>query len=103
MINPSRSVKVQGFLAALRTDEPASEGPCNCGQEQRPVQQQVPEATPYPVRVLVAVDQSDPGKWAVRVGERLARAVRGEVVLLHVINQLSSSLPEMSMTWEIER
>ena len=107
MINPSRSIEVQGFLAALRTEEPVAEGSFNCGGKNLLTQPQdcrAAQCESDPVaRVLVAVDQSDPGKWAVRVGERLAKAVRGEVVLLHVINPLSSIPPEMSLSWEIER
>jgi len=107
MINPPRSVEVQGFLAALRAEGAASEGPCNCGRESCLTPQQAPGSAHSEscaaVRVLVAVDASEPAKWAVRVGERLAKAVGGEVVLLHVINPLSSIPPEMAVTWEIER
>ena len=107
MINPSRSVEVQGFLAALRDEEPGSEGSCNCGREGCLTRQQAPQSADSKsyttVRVLVAIDASEPAKWAVRVGERLAKAVGGEVVLLHVINPLSSIPPEMAVTWEIER
>jgi nucleotide-binding universal stress UspA family protein len=56
-----------------------------------------------PTRVLVAVDDSDPGKWAVTVGERLANAIQGEVVLLHVINPTVVASPEQAMTFEIDR
>ena len=107
MISPSRSVEAQGLLAALRAEEPASEGPCNGVRENWPTRQQATESARCEscpaVRVLVAVDASEPAKWAVRVGERLAKAVGGEVVLLHVINPLSAIPPEMAVTWEIER
>jgi nucleotide-binding universal stress UspA family protein len=35
-------------------------------------------------RIMVAVDESDPGRWAVSVASSLARALGAEVVLVHV-------------------
>ena len=46
-------------------------------------------------RVMVAVDDSDPGRWALAVGSNIAAAVGAEVVLVHVINPAVATSAEM--------
>jgi nucleotide-binding universal stress UspA family protein len=45
-------------------------------------------------RILVAVDDSDPGRWAVSTAVNLARPLGAELVLLHVINLGSVLTPD---------
>ena len=45
-------------------------------------------------RIMVAVDDSDPGRWAVSVASSLARALGAEVVLVHVINPAACMCPD---------
>lgn len=45
-------------------------------------------------RILVAVDDSDPGRWAVSVGAGLAKPLGAELVLLHVINPAAMLSPD---------
>lgn len=46
-------------------------------------------------RVLASVDDSDPGRWAVKVASNLAAAVGAEIVLVHVINPAVAATPDM--------
>jgi len=45
--------------------------------------------------VLVAVDDSEPGRWAVKVASNLAAAVGAGIVLVHVINPAVATTPDM--------
>jgi nucleotide-binding universal stress UspA family protein len=107
MLTPSRKSDVQGFLAVFRGDEGVSCARWDFnfkGRPTRPEQPQFAGSTSSPAtRILVAVDDGEPARWAARVAERLAKAVDAEVVLLHVIDPVSSIPPEMAATWEIER
>jgi len=51
-------------------------------------------------RMMVAVDDSDPGRWAVRVAADLARQLKAELVLLHVINPAALLSPETAFDAE---
>ena len=46
-----------------------------------------------PLRVLIAVDPSEPSQRAVHEGARLALADSGKVKLVHVVNPVSSFIP----------
>lgn len=44
--------------------------------------------------IMVAVDDSEPGRWAVSVGSSLARAIGAEVVFVNVINPVACLCPD---------
>ena len=51
-------------------------------------------------RIMVAVDDSDPGRWAVSVAAGLARPLAAELVLLHVINPAAMLTPDTAFEAE---
>jgi nucleotide-binding universal stress UspA family protein len=51
-------------------------------------------------RIMVAVDDSDPGRWAVSVAAALAKPLGAELILLHVINPAAMLSPETAFDAE---
>jgi nucleotide-binding universal stress UspA family protein len=51
-------------------------------------------------RIMVAVDDSDPGRWAVSVAAALATPLGAELVLLHVISPAAMLSPETAFDAE---
>jgi nucleotide-binding universal stress UspA family protein len=72
-----------------------------CAASPKPADSQVKSGEPRDARrIMVAVDDSDPGRWAVAVAAGLAKPLGAELVLLHVINPGAMMSPETAFDAE---
>ena len=62
---------------------------------------QPPAAAPHrPLRILIAVDKSEPALWAFEVGAEIARRTSAKVLLLHVLPPPTSRVGEFVVVME---